>query len=882
MDDWFKKWQKRMRKKNGSLRRGRAKRTFPWEKALMGLGIFILAAILGTIALFAWYARDLPQPGKVVRREGFATRIYDRNQKLLYDIYQEEKRTPVSLNQIPQALRQATIAIEDKEFYQHKGFSLQGIARAFYNIIFHHQLQGGSTLTQQLVKNVLLTSERTLERKIKEFILAIQIEARFSKDQILEMYLNEVPYGGNTRGVEAASELYFGKPVSQLTLTESAILAGLPQGPTAYSPFGANPEAYKERTKHVLRRMEEDGYITSEQRQQAEKELDQVQFAARTSDFAAPHFVMFVKQLLVNRYGEEMVENGGLKVTTSLDLDLQEEAEKIVAEELEKVVNLNITNGAVIVLDPVTGEILAMVGSRDYNEPNFGKVNVVTQGLRQPGSAIKPVTYVTALKKGYTAAHLLLDTKTEFPGASKEKPYIPVNYDGKYHGPVLMRPALGNSLNVPAVKMLAQVGLENMLETAYEMGFTTLKPTAENLSKFGLAVTLGGGEVRLIDMASAYSAFANGGLKIEPTAILKVENQKGEVLEEFKPTKGKQVLTQGEAFIISDILSDNNARLISFGANSLLNIPGRQVAVKTGTTNNMKDNWAVGWTPQVLVGVWVGNNDNSSMKQVASGISGASPIWRRVIMAALDGKPNVGFTLSEEVVKMDIDVVSGQAAHDGFPSRPEYFLKGTQPQGEDKVHVLLKICRDEGKLATPEDVASGNYEEKEFFVFNEGDPFADYWGGENRWQKGIDEWVAAQEDPRYHPPKEYCQGGELAVRFKKPKKEEEVNNKFEVEIEVDSLEKVEWVKIWADDQEKETFTSPPYRLTLVLPDGPHRLKAKVRDVKGREKEREIKIGVNVPWDWQAPTPTPLSSPTLAPSPTPSLVPTPIFSPTPTP
>jgi len=772
MADWFENWQKRMRKKRRSFGQGKTKKAFPWKKVLTGLGILILVAIIGVIGLFAWYARDLPQPGKVVRREGFATRIYDRNQKLLYDIYQEEKRTPVSLDQVPQVLRQATIAIEDKEFYQHKGFSLRGIARAFYNIVFHHRLQGGSTLTQQLVKNVLLTSERTLPRKIKEFILAIQIEARFSKDQILEMYLNEVPYGGNTRGVEAASELYFDKPVSQLSLTESAILAGLPQGPTAYSPFGANPEAYKERTEQVLRRMEEDGYITAEQRQQAEKELDQIQFAARASDFAAPHFVMFVKQILVDRYGEEMVENGGLRVTTSLDLDLQEEAEKIVSEELEKVAKLNITNGAVIVLDPNSGEILAMVGSRDYNEPNFGKVNVVTQGLRQPGSAIKPVTYVTALKKGYTAAHLLLDTRTEFPGASKEKPYIPVNYDGKYHGPVLMRSALGNSLNVPAVKMLAQVGLENMLETAYEMGFTTLKPTAENLSKFGLAVTLGGGEVRLIEMASAYSAFANGGLKVEPTAILKVENQEGEVLEEFEPAKGKQVLTQGEAFIISDILADNNARLISFGANSLLNIPGRQVAVKTGTTNNMKDNWAVGWTPQVLVGVWVGNNDNSEMKQVASGISGASPIWRRTIMAALDGKPNIGFTPPEEVVRLDIDVISGQAAHNNFPSRSEYFLKNAQPQGEDKVHVLLKICRDEGKLATPEDIANGNYEEKEFFVFSEEDPFADYWGGENRWQKGIDEWVAVQEDPRYHPPKEFCQGGELAIRFNKPKNEE--------------------------------------------------------------------------------------------------------------
>jgi len=868
---WWQVWQKRRKYLKKGKRSG--KKFFNAKTiALLVIGFLLVGSLLA-VGVLAWFARDLPRPGKVVRREGFATRIYDRHGRLLYDIYQQEKITPVSFEEIPLVLRQATIAIEDKDFYKHRGFSARGIGRALYNIIFRHRLEGGSTLTQQLVKNVLLSPRRTLGRKIKEFILALQIESKFSKDEILNMYLNEAPYGGTARGVEAAAELYFGKPVSEVNLVEAAILAGLPQAPTLYSPFGADPQAYIDRAKQVLRRMREDGYIDKEEEKKAVAKLTEVRFAARSSDFPAPHFVMYVKKLLAEEFGEALLEKGGLKITTSLDLDLQEKTEEIVSEEIEKVLKLNITNAGVVVLDPQTGEILAMVGSRDYNEPNFGKVNV-TLALRQPGSAIKPVTYVTALKKGYTAAHLLMDTRTEFPGAAPDKPYVPVNYDGRYHGPLQMRFALGNSINITAVKMLAQVGLSNMLSTAYDMGITTLEPTKEHLSRWGLAVTLGGGEVRLLELAAAYSAFANGGLKVEPVAILKVEDKDGRVLKEFKPAKGRRVLSSGEAFIISDILSDNNARLITFSPHSYLNIPGHQVAVKTGTTNDMRDNWTIGWTPQAMVGVWVGNNDNSPMTKVASGVSGAAPIWHRVMVAALKGRPNVGFSKPDDVIEVEVDKVSGARAHDGFPSRKEYFIKGTEPQGEDKVHLKLKLCPGENKLAPPLDIERGNYEEKEFFRFHEEDPFMGE-DGRNRWQEGIDAWVAKQDDPRYHPPTEYCHTDEVGVSFDSPHDHDTVENEFLVRVKTFSLKDISWVKIYADDQEKQTFSEPPYEVKLILSKGVHRLKAVLKDEEDHQAEAEITIGVEVPWDW-APTPTPSPTPSITPAPsaTPSSSPSP--------
>lgn len=838
-------------------------------RALITLAFFsVLGGIFVFSVLFAWYAKDLPRPDRVVRREGFATKIFDRNGKQLWDVFAEQRRIPTSLDAVPLHLRQAVIAIEDKDFYKHEGFDPRGILRAVANIVVYRRLQGGSTLTQQLVKNVLLTPERTLPRKIKEFILAVQIERKFNKDEILSMYLNEAPFGGTAWGVEAAAEVYFGKKVSDLALFESAILAGLPQRPTYYSPFGSNPKAYIARTSDVLRRMREDDYITREQEQEALEELEEVEFAAGDMSIKAPHFVMHVRELLAEIYGERMVEQGGLTVTTTLDLELQEKAEQIVASEIKKVEGIHITNGAALVMDPQAGEILAMVGSKDFFAEDYdGQVNVVFS-LRQPGSAIKPVTYATAFSKGYTPATAIMDVQTEFPGRTAAEPYVPVNYDGEYHGPMSFRKALGSSINVPAVKVLQLVGLKEMLTLAHDLGFATLAPTIENMRRFGLSVTLGGGEVRLIDMVAAFSAFSNGGYRVEPVSILKVEGRDGKVLFEHKPTSRRRVIPEEVAFLVNDILSDNAARLITFGINSLINISGRNIAVKTGTTNDQRDNWTVGWTNgTAVVGVWVGNNDNSPMLQVASGVSGAAPIWRRIFLEVLRNSKDSPFTPPSNVEKHSVDTISGYPAYDNFPAHDEYFIKGTLPAGGDPIHTKLKVCRSSLKLANVVQIANGDFEEKEYFVFKAPQVLAAE--AQEAWQKGIDGWLATQSDERYHPPSELCEGGEkMVVRVRSPSDREKLDtNDVFMDVEVFSDSTVEWVKIIVDGVVRDTLNDKPFRTTMYLDDGRYTLKFRARNSEGREAESgEVRIGVNVAWEAPSPTPTPSPSPTPIPTP----------------
>lgn len=834
----------------------KSKKIALWSRyAFIGVAAFLVISFIA-IPLFAF---NLPSPDKIVRRDGFSTKILDRNGEVLYDIFVDERRTPVELDDIPIFLRQATIAIEDKNFYEHKGFDPRGMIRGLFRVFTLGYAQGGSTLTQQLVKNVLLSPERRIYRKIREFLLAVQIETRYSKDEILKMYLNEVPYGGTAFGVESAAETYYGKKVKDLNLVESAILAGLPQRPSAYSPYSSTPDAYIDRTTQVLRRMREDDYITKEQEEAAVDALDEVKFQERGASFKAPHFVQYVQKILEDRYGENVVEQGGLKVTTTLDLELQESAEDVVKEEIDKVKELKISNGAAVVLDPETGEILAMVGSRGFNDPDIdGQVNVTTR-LRQPGSAIKPITYLTALKEGYTASSLIMDVPTTFPGGIGQPDYEPVNYDGEYRGPMQLRYALGNSINVAAVKVLALVGIKDTLQTAYDLGIDSLQPTNEMMNRVGLSLTLGGGEVKLIELTSAYSAFMNGGYKIEPVAILKVEDKDGKVLEEVEPEKGKRVISEEQAYMMFDILSDNGARTEVFGTNSLLNIAGRNMAVKTGTTNDKRDNWTVGGGPQAIVGVWVGNNDNSSMLQVASGVTGASPIWRRIIVSALQGKANVFPETPSGIITAAVDAISGYRAHDGFPSRIEKFIKGTEP-GEDPIHTKLKICKSDGKLATPSDIASGNYDEKEFFVFKEEDPTAGA-GGTNRWQDGINAWLSSQGDGRYHPPSDYCgTSNPVNVEFVNPTdRSSNLPNKLTIEVRADSTANIVQIELEIDGTKVRTFTGPPFRHEVDLTTGVHKIRAKAKDDKGKESDRTITIGVNVPWDF-SPTPTPTTSP----------------------
>ncbi len=842
-------WRERVRYRSSVTR---SRRLVAWARlAFFG----VIAGFIFLFFVLPLFAFNLPSPDKIIRNEGFSTKILDRNGEALYDIYTDKRRTPVDLKDTPLYLRQATISIEDKNFYKHGGFDPFGMIRGALRVFTKGRAEGGSTLTQQLVKNVLLTSDRSIIRKIKEFVLAIQIERKYTKDQILQMYLNEAPYGGTAYGVESAAEIYFGKKVTDLNLVESAFLAGLPQRPSYYSPYSSDPKAYIGRTKEVLRRMREDGYITKDQEGSAGEALPSLEFQPRGSDFKAPHFVQYVQKILTERYGEQVIEQGGLKVTTTLDLKLQDKAQEIVSEEIAKVEKQHITNGAAVVVNPETGEILAMVGSKDFDAADYdGQYNVAV-ALRQPGSSFKPFTYVTAFKEGYSPSTLLMDVPTVFPGGAGQPDYTPVNYDGKYRGPIQVRFALGNSINVPAVKMLAKVGIKDVLKTANDMGITTLEPNNETLKKVGLSLTLGGGEVKLLDMTEAYSGFANKGYKVEPISVLKVEDSKGKVLEEVKPEKKKRVLSEEQAYLIADILSDNNARKEVFGPNSLLNIPGKKILVKTGTTNDKKDNWTLGGNGNAMVGVWVGNNDNTSMLNVASGVSGASPIWRKILLEAIAGKANKDFEVPGGIVTASVDSVSGYSVHEGFPGRSEIFIKGSTP-GEDTVHVMLKICKSEGKLANPGDIAGGNYDNKEFFVFKEEDPTSG--GGTNRWQEGILNWLNGQADPRYHPPTDYCGTvNPVTVNFTNPVNESSnLGHDFLVKFKAESTSAIVHATLFIDGAEVRSYDAPPFEYQVNgMSDGIHTLKAKVRDANGKEGENTITIGVNTLWN-ATPTPAP--------------------------
>ncbi len=823
--------------------------------------VLVIIGIVVTLISIPLIARDLPSPDKVVRRAGFSTKIVDRKGEVLYDVFNDQNRIEVKISEIPLYLRQATIATEDKNFYKNSGFDVAGIFRGLLSTVFRGQLAGGSTLTQQLVKNVLLTSDRTIIRKFKEFILTTEVDSRFSKDQILQMYLNEVPYGGTAWGVEAASEMYFGKKVSDLNLVESAFMAGLPQSPSYYSPYSGSSKAYVARTKDVLRRMREDGYISSSQEKEADDQIGDLTFQGSAAGFKAPHFVQYVEKQIEDKYGASALQGGGLTITTTLDLDLQNKVQNIVSEEISKVEDIHITNGAAVVQNPETGEILAMVGSKDFNAKDYdGQYNVAI-ALRQPGSSIKPFTYVTAFKKGYTPASMVMDVPTTFPGGDK-KDYKPVNYDAKYRGPIQFRYALANSINIPAVKVLALVGIKDALETAYEAGINELVPTQENLNRLGLSMVLGGGEVTLLDLTNGYSIFMNSGYRVDPISILKVQDKDGNVLEENKPQKGKAVITPEQSFLIADILSDNNARKDVFGLNSLLNIPGKSVAVKTGTTNDKRDNWAIGGNDNGIVGVWVGNNDNSPMIQVASGISGASPIWNRIINEVLKDKPNTKFQVPSGIVKEDVDVISGYQAHDNWQSRSEYFIKGTEPRGADPVHVNLKVCKNDGKLATPSDIASNNYDNKEYYVFKEEDPTAAP-GGENQWQKGILDWLGTQTDSKYHPPTDFCgSGNPLNVDFQNPHDQNgNLSNTFDIKVSADSTTTVTSVDIEIDGTKIATLNGLPYQTSSGnLTNGIHTIRAIAHDTGGHTSDRIITVGVGVPWSSPTPAPTPTPSP----------------------
>src|SRR3989344_3738298 len=685
----------------------------------------ILILLTAFFSIFYYFIlRDLPSPTKLSSSSiPQSTQIFDRNDKLLYTIYGNKNQTFIPLNQIPKSLQKATIAIEDKDFYRHGAIDIRGIIRAAYSTLVHKELQGGSTLTQQLVKTSLLTPERTIIRKFKEVILSFATEIIYPKDRILEMYLNQVPYGGTAYGVEAASLTYFGKHAKELTLSESALIASLPEAPTAFSPYGAHPELAKERQKKVLKKMYEQGYISKAELEKSMKEP--LNYQKISNKIKAPHFVLYVKDLLVKKYGEQVVEEGGLKVKTSLDLDVQEYAEASVAAEVATLKNYNVGNGAALVTSPATGEILAMVGSKDYFDiEEDGNVNV-TLALRQPGSSIKPINYVTGLIKGYNAATPFVDIATCFPNQG-QKSYCPVNYDGKWHGVVQMRPSLGNSINISAVKMLKLNGVEAMIATASAMGITTF----EDPSRYGLSLTLGGGEVTMTDMATAYGVFANNGYRINLHPILKITNNRGKIIEEYEAPKspifGKKVIPSSASYIISHILQDNDARSLEFGTNSELRINNKTVSVKTGTTNDFRDNWTIGYTPSFLVTTWVGNNDNKPMNGLVSGITGAAPIWHKIMSHLLEKMPDEPMQKPSDVIGRNVCSTSGlipppDGTPDRCPTRFEYFIQGTEPKMVDPGRT--KVWVDKGTHDLSKKDQTDNLELKDEIVVT--DPTGD-------------------------------------------------------------------------------------------------------------------------------------------------------------
>lgn len=574
-------------------------------------------------SLFSWF-KLLPSPeGLAKATPPLPTQILDSKGRLLFEVYQDKKSEPVKLSQVPDHFKKALIAVEDSKFYSHHGVDIKGLIRAAYQSLAKDNLQGGSTITQQLVKNVLLSPERTVSRKLKEGVISILAERIYTKDQILEMYINNIPFGGVAIGAQAAADKYFGKDISELDIAESAMLAGLPGAPTSYSPI-LDLESAKKRQLYVLQRMVDQGYITQDQ---LDAEYNKtLHFYDQGIYIRAPHFVSYVIEQLKNKYGERMLYKGGLKIYTSLDLDLQDQVDQILEEEISKNgKKLYISNGAALVIDVENSSILAYQGSVDYFKDSWGSFDVV-RAPRQPGSSIKPVTYSLALSNGFTAASVINDGPVRYTTKGSE-PYSPVNYDGRFHGNVSIRQALANSYNIPAVKIAAVLGADKVLEQGRKLGLASW----EGVNNYGLSITLGGVEVSLLELSNVYATFARGGITKELNSIMKIEQSDGQVLYAAKQTAGERVLTPEVSYILSHILSDNNARLPAFGVNNNLSIPGYTVAVKTGTTDSKRDNWTLGYTPSFVVGVWVGNNNNTVMNQtLASGLSGAAPIWNKI------------------------------------------------------------------------------------------------------------------------------------------------------------------------------------------------------------------------------------------------------------
>jgi 1A family penicillin-binding protein len=636
------------------------------------LKILIIAAavilLIIPVATYAYFVNDLSSKENLMNSNNRGVTLLDRNGKPFFTFYNAKQTSIVPLSDMPESIQHAVIAVEDKDFYNHPGFSIRGIGRSLVADLLHKGIQqGGSTITQQLVKNTLLSPQKSFLRKYQEILLAFEVERRYSKQEILEMYLNSVYFGEGAFGVESAAQTYFGVDAKDLTLAQASLLAGLLPAPSAYSPLSNPPDAALKRQKLVLGLMQEQGYITNAQENAALQ--DTLTYHHTTTDIntEAPHFALMVKEQLNKQYGEDFLARSGYKVTTTLDLDWQKYAESVVAKQVAALKGNHATNGAAVVIDPKTGEVRALVGSKDWNDDQIGKVNIATS-LRQPGSSFKPIVYATAIEEHViTPATILPDKPTTFADD-----YKPLDYDKKFRGDVLVRRALANSLNIPSVEVLNRLGIPAAVDMGQRMGLTTLSSPSD----YGLSLALGAAEVKLIELTNAYAIFANAGVKNDITLITEIKDKKNQSVYQSK-SASTQVLSSGTAFLISSILSDNVTRAEEFG-NSLT--ISRPAAVKTGTTENYRDALTIGYTPSLVVGVWVGNNDNTPMDQVAGSL-GAAPIWRLLMERFLQGTPVEQFTKPDDVVAESICKDKGLVVKVATSSaRQEFFLPGTEPR----------------------------------------------------------------------------------------------------------------------------------------------------------------------------------------------------------
>ena len=624
-----------------------------WRFLFWATIVVIILGLIAITAVFAYFAKDLPDPNKINRRVvAESTKIYDRTgDHLLYEIYGEEKRTVIPFEEMPKSILAATVALEDRSFYHHLGVDFRGLARAALKNA-QGSRQGASTITQQLVKNSILTSERSLERKVKEVILSLMIERQFSKDEILRMYLNEIPYGHNAYGIESAAQTFFGVHAKELSLSQSALLACLPNKPGRYSPTGTHTDKLLIRWEYALNSMAEMGFITPEQAEEAKNEDILAQVKPRRVDIKAPHFVFYIIDKLLEAFDEEDLKKQGLKVYTTLDMDMQEIAERVVLEGVEtNGPKYGFSNAALLATNPKNGEVLAMVGSKDYFADDIdGKVNV-TISERQPGSSFKPYAYAQALVEGYTPETILFDVKTNFGKDGSGEYYRPQNYTGTFRGPVKLESALATSLNIPAVKILYLAGIKDVIKLAKSMGITTLN----HPENYGLALVLGGAEVRLLDHVGAFGVFANDGKKAKQKVFSKIEDAHGKSIRDFgdEDIELEEVLDKNVARRIARILSDNKLRTPAFGVNNPLVIPDYQVMAKTGTTNDYRDGWLLGAAPSLVAGVWAGNNDNHAMREGSAGTYVAAPIWHNFMVEALERIPKEDFTKPEKIDEGD-------------------------------------------------------------------------------------------------------------------------------------------------------------------------------------------------------------------------------------